>query len=119
MLGVQAQVCVMDSDEIAQEQMTHFRYQNRQARTLKSGKAQVISGVSTPLPYEDEPGLDELFTDRTLSGSPDTVIKKIKAFQSVAEIDQINCVFHFGGMDPKLSSQSMKLFAEEVAPEFR
>jgi len=28
-------------------------------------------------------------------------------------------VFHFGRMDPKLSSQSMKLFAEEVAPEFR
>ena len=75
--------------------------------------------MSTPLPYENEPGLDELFTDRTLSGSPDTVIKKIKAFQSVGEIDQINCVFHFGGMDPKLSSQSMKLFAEEVAPEFR
>ena len=119
MLGVQAQVCVMDSDEIAQEQMTHFRYQNRQARTLKSGNEQVISGVSTPLAYEDEPELEELFTDRTLSGSPDTVIKKIKTFQSVAEIDQINCVFHFGAMDPKLSSQSMKLFAEEVAPEFR
>ena len=119
MLGVQAQVCVMDSDEIAQEQMTHFRYQNRQARTLKSGNEQVISGVSTPLAYEDEPELEELFTDRTLSGSPDTVIKKIKTFQSVAEIDQINCVFHFGAMDTKLSSQSMKLFAEEVAPEFR
>ena len=119
MLGVQAQLCVTDSDEFAQEQMTHFRYQNRQARALKSGKEQVLSGVSTPLPYEDEPGLDELFTYRTLSGNPDTVIEKIKAFQSVAEIDQINCVFHFGGMDPKLSSQSMKLFAEEVAPEFR
>ena len=119
MLGVQAQLCVTDSDEIAQEQMTHFRYQNRQARALKSGKEQVLSGVSTPFPYEDDPGLDELFTYRTLSGNPDTVIKKIKAFQSVAEIDQINCVFHFGGMDPKLSSQSMKLFAEEVAPEFR
>jgi alkanesulfonate monooxygenase SsuD/methylene tetrahydromethanopterin reductase-like flavin-dependent oxidoreductase (luciferase family) len=119
MLGVQAQLCVTDSDEIAQEQMTHFRYQTRQARNLRSGKEQVISGVSTPLPYEDEPGLDEIFTDRTLSGSPDTVIKKIKAYQSVAEIDQLNCVFQVGGMDPKLISQSMKLFAEEVAPEFR
>jgi alkanesulfonate monooxygenase SsuD/methylene tetrahydromethanopterin reductase-like flavin-dependent oxidoreductase (luciferase family) len=51
MLGVQAQICVTDSDEIAQEQMTHFRYQTRQARNLRSGNEQVISGVSTPLPY--------------------------------------------------------------------
>ena len=119
MLGVQAQICVTDSDEIAQEQMSHFRYQTRQARNLRSGKEQVVSGVSAPLPYDDEPELDEIFTDRTLSGSPDTVIAKIKAYQSVADIDQLNCVFQVGSMDPKLISHSMKLFAEEVAPEFR
>ena len=99
--------------------MSHFRYQTRQARNLRSGKEQVVSGVSAPLLFDYDTDLYEIFTDRTLSGSPDTVIEKIKAYQSVADIDQLNCVFQVGSMDPRLISHSMKLFAEEVAPEFR
>ena len=118
-LGVQAQICVAPTDEAAAEQAQHFLYQTRQATALRGGTEQVDSGVSTPIPFEGEADLDEVFEERTLSGNPDTVADKLAAYAHVAEIDQLNCVFQVGSMEPKLVRQSMTMFASEVAPRFR
>ena len=117
-LGVQAQICVAPTDEEAAAQAEHFLYQTRQATALRSGHEQVVSGVSAPLPFEGEAGLDEVFAQRTLSGTPDTVARKLEAYTAIADIDQLNCVFQVGSMAPKLVRQSMKMFAYEVAPSF-
>lgn len=117
--GVQAQICVAPSDEEAREEMAHFLYQTRQATNLRQGTEHVVSGVSDPLPFEGEPDLDEVFRDRTLSGNPETVARKLSAYTEVAGIDQLNCVFHVGSMSPAHVMRSMELFAREVAPAFR
>ena len=78
-----------------------------------------MSGISEPLPFEGEASLDEVFAERTLSGNPETVARKLEAYARVADIDQLNCVFQVGSMDPAVVRQSMKLFASEVAPAFR
>lgn len=118
-LGVQAQVCVAPTDEEARAQVEHFLYQTRQATALRGGHEQVVSGISAPMPFEGEASLDEVFAERTLSGNPDTVARKLEAYAKVADIDQLNCVFQAGSMDPAFVRQSMTLFASEVAPAFR
>ncbi len=118
-LGVQAQICVAPTDEEAAAQAEHFLYQTRQATALRGGTEQVVSGVSSPLPFEGEASLGEVFEERTLSGNPDTVARKLEAYASVADIDQLNCVFQVGSMDPELVRLSMTMFASEVAPHFR
>ena len=117
--GVQAQVVVTLSDERARSQMEHFLYQSRQSTALRSGREHVVSGVSEPLPFEGEPDLDEMFENRTLSGAPPTVIKKLERFRAAANISMLSLVLHGGGMTPKTVLESMRLFASDVMPAFR
>ena len=117
--GVQAQVCVAATDAAAREQMAHFLYQTRQATSLRSGNEHVVAGFSEALPFEGEASLDEVFAERTLSGSPDTVARKLRAYVDVCDIDQLNCVFQVGSMSTERVRTSMRLFAQEVTPQFR
>ena len=63
--------------------------------------------------------IDEMFEQRTISGSPETVIRKIRAYADVADISLLNCVFHGGDMPAEVARHSMRLFAQEVMPHFR
>lgn len=117
--GVQAQVCVAPTDAEAREQMPHFLYQTRQATALRHGREHVVSGVSEPLPFEGEPGLDEMFEQRTLAGSPATVIAKIQRYREACDMSLLSCVLHGGAMRPEVVRQTMRLLAEEVMPAFR
>ncbi len=117
--GVQAQVAVAATDDAARERMPHFLYQTRQATNLRHGREHVTSGVSEPLPFEGEPGLDEMFESRTLSGSPDTVRGKLQAYRDVCDLSLLSCVFHGGSMREEDVLESMRLFATEVMPAFR
>lgn len=117
--GVQVQVIVADTDAEAKKHMPAFLYQTRQVATLRGGHEHVVSGVSEAMPFEGEPSLDEMFEQRTISGSPATVIKKLQAYCEVASISLLNCVFHGGDMPAEAARHSMRLFAEEVMPHFR
>ena len=117
--GVQVQILVADTDEEARKHMSAFLYQTRQVTTLRGGHKHVVSGVSEPMPFEGEPDLNEMFESRTLSGSPETVIKKLQAYCDVAPMSLLNGVFHAGDMPAEVTRRSMRLFAEEVMPRFR
>lgn len=117
--GVQSQICVAPTDEAAAAEMAHFLYASRQSTNLRRGTQSVQGGRSRPLPYEGEPGLDELFHDRTLSGSPATVRRKLEAYTRVCQMSQLNCTFQLGAMTPAHIKRSIQLFAEEVMPAFR
>jgi len=117
--GMQGQVVVTPTDEEARGQMEHFLYQSRQATNLRHGREHVVSGVSEPLAYEGEPSLEEMFEDRTLSGAPPTVIRKLQRYTEIADITTLSLVLHGGGMTPEAVLQSMQLFAGEVMPAFR
>ena len=117
--GVQGQVVVTPTDDEARTQMEHFLYQSRQATALRHGREHVVSGVSEPLPFEGEPDLDEMFENRTLSGTPSSVINKLQRYIDVADISMLSCVMHGGGMTHDTVLQSLRLFAKEVMPAFR
>lgn len=117
--GVQTQICVAPTDAEARAEMAHFLYASRQSTNLRLGRQQVMGGYSRELPYDGEPGLDDLFESRTLSGSPATVREKLAAYTRVARIDQLNCTFQLGAMQPATIMRSMRLFATEVMPHFR
>ena len=117
--GVQVQVIVADTDDEARKQMPAYLYQTRQVATLRGGHEHVVSGVSEALPYEGEPTLEEMFEYRTISGSPETVIKKLNLYREVAPMTLLNCVFHGGDMPAEVARHSMRLFAQEVMPHFR
>jgi alkanesulfonate monooxygenase SsuD/methylene tetrahydromethanopterin reductase-like flavin-dependent oxidoreductase (luciferase family) len=117
--AVQQQLCLAPTDSEARAQMEHFLYAFRQVNHLRAGTQQVVKGYSQPLPVEGEPGLDEIFEKRTLSGSPATVRSKLDAYQQVCGITALNCTFQLGAMAPETVSRSMRLFAEEVMPHFR
>lgn len=117
--GVQTQICVAPTDEEAREQMAHFLYASRQSTNLRNGRERVRAGRAEEIPYDGEPTLDELFTSRTLTGSPATVRRKLQAYTQVCDIAQLNCTFQLGGMRSETVMRSMRLFAEEVMPAFR
>jgi alkanesulfonate monooxygenase SsuD/methylene tetrahydromethanopterin reductase-like flavin-dependent oxidoreductase (luciferase family) len=117
--AVQQQLCIAPTDDEAREEMEHFLYAFRQVSNLRAGTQHVVRGYSEPLPIEGEPSLDEIFTSRTLSGSPATVQTKLDAYRQVCGITALNCTFQLGGMRPETVTRSMRLFAEEVMPHFR
>ena len=117
--GVQVQICTMPTDDEARAQMPHFRYQNRQVVSLRGGREHVLAGVTEATPYEGEPDLEEIFTTRSLSGSPDTVAASLTRFRDACPMTLLNGTFSAGEMPLDVSRQSMRLFAEEVIPRFR
>ena len=116
---MQQNVVVAPTDGEAREQMANVLYNNRQARALRSDSQRIVDGLSADLPYEDEPTLDELFEERTFSGSPQTVVRKLRAYTDICEIKRLNCVFRLGSMTPETVAQSIRLFAAEVMPHFK
>jgi alkanesulfonate monooxygenase SsuD/methylene tetrahydromethanopterin reductase-like flavin-dependent oxidoreductase (luciferase family) len=117
--SVQQNVVVAPTDAEAREQMSHVLYNNRQAQALRSDTQRVEDGVSAELPYEGEPTLDQLFEERTFSGSPETVVRKLRAYTDICDIRRLNCVFRLGSMSPETVAQSIRLFAAEVMPHFK
>jgi alkanesulfonate monooxygenase SsuD/methylene tetrahydromethanopterin reductase-like flavin-dependent oxidoreductase (luciferase family) len=117
--AVQQQLCVAPTDDEARLQMENFRYAFRMVGNLRAGTQHVSKGYAQPLALEGEPSLDELFEERTLSGSPATVRGHIKDYQRVCGITALNCTFQLGAMEAEAVTQSLTLFAEEVMPAFR
>ena len=117
--AVQQNIVVAPTDDEAREQMVNVLYNHRQARALRMGNQQVTGGLSADVPYEGEPTLDELFEERTFSGSPETVRRKLQAAVDICDISRLNCVFRLGSMSSDAVKQSMRLFAKHVIPNFR
>jgi len=117
--AVQQQLCVAPTDDVAREWMGEFRYSYRQVQNLRQGQERVERGISYELPIEGEPSLDNLFETHTLSGSPESVRRKVQAYVDAVGLTLLNCTFAMGKMPPEVVERSIRLFAEEVMPHFR
>jgi alkanesulfonate monooxygenase SsuD/methylene tetrahydromethanopterin reductase-like flavin-dependent oxidoreductase (luciferase family) len=60
----------------------------------------------------------DLFANRSLMGSPETVAGKVAQLQSWG-VDELIVFSSFGGMPHELTCRSLRRFAERVMPEFR
>jgi alkanesulfonate monooxygenase SsuD/methylene tetrahydromethanopterin reductase-like flavin-dependent oxidoreductase (luciferase family) len=61
---------------------------------------------------------EELVETSLLIGSPATVRRKVEELEA-AGVGELLCWMNFGGIPPEKARRSMRLFAEEVMPQFR
>jgi alkanesulfonate monooxygenase SsuD/methylene tetrahydromethanopterin reductase-like flavin-dependent oxidoreductase (luciferase family) len=117
--ALQQHSCVLPTDDEASRYMAPFLYSRRQVGNLRAGTERVERGFSQELPVEGEPTLDQLFATHTLSGTPDTVRRKIDRYLEVAPITLLNCAFEMGDMPEHVVTDSMRLLAADVIPAYR
>ena len=63
------------------------------------------------------PGQDKWAERRSIIGTPEQCVEKIKAMRAQG-IEYFGCNFAFGGMPRDKVAAAMKLFADEVMPHF-
>jgi alkanesulfonate monooxygenase SsuD/methylene tetrahydromethanopterin reductase-like flavin-dependent oxidoreductase (luciferase family) len=61
---------------------------------------------------------EELADDRFLVGTPDQVAAQIENLRERFPLDHLACRFHHSGMPPELVRDQIRLFGEEVIPQF-
>jgi hypothetical protein len=63
---------------------------------------------------------DELLSSQSIIvGSPDTVYRQIMGILDQAQVGTLLIQFHMGNMPDAIARNSMRLFAEQVAPRLR
>ena len=113
-------VYVADNDDLAWEQAQHHLWHvfDYYAEVLKN--AADVAGDDQPLPCERAEDLRHSpLADFLLVGSPDTVARKFDGFCRNFPCTDFIMSTHFAGIDPRLSTRSMELFAKEIMPAFR
>lgn len=80
-----------------------------------------ISDTLTPDISDEEEAIEQLrafASDRFLIGSPERVTKQLERFDAVADVDEVLLRTHFPGLDMAKAERSLRLFSEEVMPNF-
>ena len=97
----------------------HARWNMRVTLSLRKGLERVEKGHAIAVPFEGEPGTQELLDRYFIMGTPKTCIAKLQELRDAMRIDHFNANFWFGDLAQDKVLHSMKLFAEEVMPAFR
>ncbi|TDJ38190.1 MAG: LLM class flavin-dependent oxidoreductase [Gammaproteobacteria bacterium] len=105
-----------ETDEEAWEIMPTLTDLHRGLVRMLSNTEIIKDGIVDYSPVANEPSHQQMF-DNCLIGSPDTVRKKVRKYAELG-IDHLIAYVHLGQPHDKVM-RSMKLFAEEVLPEFR
>jgi alkanesulfonate monooxygenase SsuD/methylene tetrahydromethanopterin reductase-like flavin-dependent oxidoreductase (luciferase family) len=116
--SVQQQVCVTPTDADVRRFLPLYLYQLRQATALRTGREEVREGHARELPFEGEPSPEDLFQERTITGSPGRVRELIERYREVCGMTHMTCVMAPGDMPHEDVIRSMRLFADEVMPHF-
>ncbi|MDJ0612412.1 MAG: LLM class flavin-dependent oxidoreductase, partial [Rhizobiaceae bacterium] len=87
---------------------------------LMMKKGDVVNGFPDPVPFEELEGnvrVDPTMLEENLMfGSPETVIGKLKQYQALG----VDAFIYYAsmGLDMEVQKRSLKLFIDEVMPEF-
>ena len=128
--GYLQRICVADSDERAYEEGRNFYWQlgrtfGRAPRewTSPPGYASQAAAISkagatearlASISYEEAEAMDQIIT-----GSPDTVIRKLKKVVDVADPAELILRAREGPMSQKAGMRSIELLAKEVIPAIK
>ena len=100
----------------SQDHLAHvFQYY---ARVLKDANDVEGDDVALP-PLKPEEIRDSELAEGLMIGTPSQVADKLNAFREQFACTDFIMSTHFAGMPPALSSNSLRLFAEQVMPQFR
>jgi len=97
------------------EEVARAGMRSRVEKWLERGASDTADAVG-----EDgiESKVDEMLRQRFV-GSPEEVIERIEAFEAAAGVDHVICLYNWRTIDHGDVCDSMRLFAEEVAPHFQ
>jgi alkanesulfonate monooxygenase SsuD/methylene tetrahydromethanopterin reductase-like flavin-dependent oxidoreductase (luciferase family) len=118
-VGVQRPVYVADSDAEARVAAEEARWNMRVTLSLRNNYERVENGRAIPVPYANEPHIDDFLENFSVIGTPDVCVRQIRRLQEVVRIDHFNCSFWFGDLKQAQILRSMHRFAQDVMPAFR
>ena len=118
-VGVQRPVYVAESDAEARAVVEQARWNMRVTLSLRNNYERVESGRAMPVPYANEPSVDEFLDGFSVIGTPDTCVRQIRRLQEIMHIDHFNCSFSFGNLSQDKILASMRRFAADVMPAFK
>lgn len=105
------EVFVAETDEEAVEKARPYLLEKYDSY-LEWGAADGVGSDDISTQFE------ELAEDRFLLGSPDTVAAEIESYQEQYGIDHLIIRTRWPGMDHDVATESLRLFADEVVPQF-
>jgi alkanesulfonate monooxygenase SsuD/methylene tetrahydromethanopterin reductase-like flavin-dependent oxidoreductase (luciferase family) len=118
-VGIQRPVYVTDSDADARDAAEEARWNMRVTLSLRHNYERVENGRAIPVPFANEPSVDEFLEHFSVFGTPDACIRQIRRLQEAMPIDHFNASFWFGDLSQDRILRSMRMFAEKVMPAFR
>ena len=117
-VGVQRAVYVTDSEADARDAAEEARWNMRVTLSLRNHYEKVEQGHAVAVPGPSEPSTEELLERYLVIGTPETVVRRIRRLEEAVGIGHFNCSFWFGDLSQERVLRSMRLFADEVMPEF-
>ena len=118
-ISTQRPVYVTDSDADARAAVEEARWNMRVTLSLRQNREKVDKGHAIPVPFDNEPSVDDLLDRYMVIGTPDTCIDRIRKVRDAMGINHFNASLWFGDMPQAKVLKSMRLFAEEVMPALR
>lgn len=118
-ISTQRPVYVTPDESELPEIVEQARWNMRVTLSLRQGLERVEKGRAIAVPFDKEPGTEELLDKYFIMGTPKTCIARLKTLQEAMGITHFNASFWFGDVSHQRVLRSMKLFAEEVMPAFR
>lgn len=94
------------------------RWNMRVTLSLRQGLERVERGRAIAVPFDNEPSDQDLLERFFVMGTPETCIARLHALRDAMGIDHFNASFSFGALPREKIMNSMRLFAEQVMPEF-
>ena len=118
-VGIQRPVYVTDSAADARNAAEEARWNMRVTLSLRHNYERVENGRAIPVPFANEPSVDEFLENFSVFGTPDACIRQIRRLHEAMPIDHFNASFWFGDLSQDRILKSMRMFAEKVMPAFR
>ncbi|MEK9923372.1 MAG: LLM class flavin-dependent oxidoreductase [Rhodospirillales bacterium] len=106
-----------DENELAYA-VEQARWNMRVTLSLRQGLERVEEGRAIAVPFDTEPSDKDLLERYFIMGTPERCVEQLHELEDAMKIDHFNANFWFGDLPQEKVMSSMKLFAEEVMPEF-
>lgn len=95
------------------------RWNMRVTLSLRQGREKIEKGHAVPVPYENEPSMEDLLDRYFVMGTPKQCIAKLGEIRDAMKLNHFNASFWFGDISQAQVLNSMELFAKEVMPAFK
>lgn len=113
--AIQRYVYVTDSRADALDAAERILYITRVALSMRFGYQQLDGALLRPLPFKDEPSLEEI-VDNVIVGDAEHCAEKLLSEIAALSPSHVSCFMQFGGLELGRALRSIERFGAEVMP---